>query len=120
MILCEIDGINDLLDAQMNDIVAIFNSHHAMSVQTSSSPDERAKLWKARKASFGAIGKISPSYCTQDACVPRSMLRQVLSHVAKIGEQFGLDDQQYLSRRRRECASDFCVTTNGMPPRSPT
>ena len=90
LILCEIDGINDLLDAQMNDIVHIFKSHRAMSVQTSSSPEERAKLWKARKASFGAIGKISPSYCTQDACVPRSMLRQVLSHVAKIGEKYGL------------------------------
>jgi len=90
LILCEIDGIEDLLDAQMLDIVAIFNAHHAMGVKTSSSPEERAKLWKARKASFGAIGKISPSYCTQDACVPRSMLRQVLKHVAQIGDKYGL------------------------------
>lgn len=90
LILCEIDGINELLDGQMNEIVQIFNAHRAMSVQTSSSPDERAKLWKARKASFGAIGKISPSYCTQDACVPRSMLRQVLTQVAEIGTKYGL------------------------------
>lgn len=48
------------------------------------------KLWKARKSAFGAIGKISPSYCTQDACVPRSMLRQVLAKVDEIGKAHGL------------------------------
>lgn len=90
LILCEIDGINELLDAQLQELVEIFNRHRAMDVQTSSSPDERARLWKARKASFGAIGKISPSYCTQDACVPRSMLRQVLARVAEIGTKYGL------------------------------
>lgn len=90
LILCEIDGIDDLLNAQMNDIVQIMNRHGAQSVQTSSDPEARAKLWKARKSAFGAIGKISPSYCTQDACVPRSMLRQVLSRVAEIGREFGL------------------------------
>lgn len=90
LILCEIDGINELLDAQLQELVDIFNRHNAMGVQTSASADERARLWKARKASFGAIGKISPSYCTQDACVPRSMLRQVLSQVAEIGTKYGL------------------------------
>lgn len=90
LILCEIDGIDELLDVQMNDIVAIMNKHRASSVETSSDPERRLKLWKARKSAFGAIGKISPSYCTQDACVPRSMLRQVLSRVAEIGSEFGL------------------------------
>ena len=66
------------------------NVHHAMSVQKSRDPDTRVKLWKARKHAFGAIGKISPSYCTQDACVPRSMLAQVLAKVDEIGKEHGL------------------------------
>jgi glycolate oxidase len=90
MILTEIDGIDDLLDNQMQQIVEISERNHAMSVETSSDPDERAKLWKARKGAFGAIGKISPSYCTQDACVPRSMLAQVLAKVDEIGREHGL------------------------------
>jgi glycolate oxidase len=90
MILTEIDGVDALLDDQMNQIVEISKRNNAMSVETSSDPDKRAKLWKARKGAFGAIGIISPSYCTQDACVPRSMLARVLSKVDEIGKEHGL------------------------------
>jgi len=90
LILTEIDGIDALLDDQMQQIVQISRNNHALSVETSSDPDKRAKLWKARKGAFGAIGKISPSYCTQDACVPRSMLAQVLAKVDEIGREHGL------------------------------
>jgi len=91
LILTEIDGIPDLLDGQASDIAAIFQAHHAFGVQTSGDPVRRAMLWKARKSAFGAIGKISHSYCTQDACVPRSMLAQVLKRIGEIGAEFGLD-----------------------------
>ena len=90
LLLCEIDGIEELLDAQRNEIVSIFKKHNAFEVQTSAEPERRAKLWKARKSAFGAIGRISPSYCTQDACVPRSRLREVLARVGEIGREFGL------------------------------
>jgi glycolate oxidase len=70
--------------------VAISRRYNAISVETSGDPARRAKLWKARKSAFGAIGKISPSYCTQDACVPRSKLAQVLQRVDEIGREHGL------------------------------
>lgn len=90
LLLTEIDGIDALLDGQMQEIIDISKRHHAISVESSSDPATRAKLWKARKSAFGAIGKISPSYCTQDACVPRSMLGPVLARVDEIGKQYGL------------------------------
>ncbi|MCS7033016.1 MAG: FAD-binding protein [Phycisphaerae bacterium] len=90
LLLCEIDGIDELLDAQMQELVAIFRRNHAFEVKTSADPVQRASLWKARKSAFGAIGKISPSYCTQDACVPRSRLREVLARIGEIGGRFGL------------------------------
>jgi glycolate oxidase len=90
LILCEIDGIDALLDAQMNEIVQIMKSRSAIGIDTSGDPAARAKLWKARKSAFGAIGRISPSYCTQDACVPRSQLAKVLQRVAEIGEKYNI------------------------------
>jgi glycolate oxidase len=90
MILTEIDGIDALLDAQMQDVIDISKRHNALSIEASSDPTTRGKLWKARKSAFGAIGKISPSYCTQDACVPRSRLGEVLAEVDRIGREFGL------------------------------
>jgi len=90
LILTEIEGIDSLLDGYMQQIVDICTRHHATSVQTSADATTRAKLWKARKSAFGAIGRISPSYCTQDACVPRSVLGPVLERIGQIGKQYGL------------------------------
>ena len=90
MILTEIDGIDALLDAQMQDVIDISKRHNAISIEASADPATRGKLWKARKSAFGAIGKISPSYCTQDACVPRSRLGEVLAEVDRIGKEYGL------------------------------
>jgi glycolate oxidase len=90
LILTEIDGIEPLLDGQMRFLEEIFRRHNAFKVEGTPDPDKRAKLWKARKSAFGAIGRISPSYCTQDACVPRSMLAPVLARIDEIGKEFGL------------------------------
>jgi glycolate oxidase len=90
LILTEIDGIDELLDAEMQQIVALMKKHGATSVESTRDEATRAKLWKARKGAFGAIGRISPSYCTQDACVPRSMLAAVLQRIDEIGREHGL------------------------------
>jgi glycolate oxidase len=90
LVLTEIDGLDALLDAQQDEIIEICRRNNATSVEASADPAQRAKLWKARKSAFGAIGKISPSYCTQDACVPRSKLAQVLARVDEIGQAYGL------------------------------
>jgi glycolate oxidase len=91
LVLTEIDGIEPLLDGQMREIAEIYQRHGAASVEMSADPATRAKLWKARKSAFGAIGRISRSYCTQDACVPRSMLARVLARIGEIGREHGLD-----------------------------
>jgi glycolate oxidase len=90
LLLTEIDGIDELLDGQAEQVADISRRHNAFDIQTSGDPAQRAKLWKARKAAFGAIGKISHSYCTQDACVPRSMLKSVLDEIDRIGREHGL------------------------------
>jgi glycolate oxidase len=90
LVLIEIDGIEALLDAQMADLVEICKRHRPMSVETSADPERRAALWKARKSAFGAIGRVSKSYCTQDACVPRSRLTEVLTRISEIGKRYGL------------------------------
>lgn len=90
LILTELDGIPELLDGYVEQLIAISRRHNVVSVQQSSDAEDRAKLWKARKSAFGAIGRISPSYCTQDACVPRSTLAQVLTEIDRIGKAHGL------------------------------
>jgi glycolate oxidase len=90
LILTEIDGIEELLDGQIERVAEMCRQNNALSIDMSADPEARAKLWKARKAAFGAIGRISRSYCTQDACVPRSRLAEVLQRIWEIGQEHGL------------------------------
>ena len=90
LLLIELDGVSNLVEAQIKRVAEICRMHHAVTTEQSNDPARRAALWKARKSAFGAIGRISHSYCTQDACVPRSMLADVLAKIEAIGREHGL------------------------------
>jgi glycolate oxidase len=51
---------------------------------------ERARFWKARKAAFPAMGRLSPNYFVQDGVIPRTKLPEVLDRIAALGEEYGL------------------------------
>jgi glycolate oxidase len=57
----------------------------AREVRRADSPKERQLLWKCRKQAFGAIGRLSPSYCTQDGVVPRTRLPEILDFITEVG-----------------------------------
>ncbi len=88
LLLIEIDGVEEALDEQIEVIASRCLEHGATELQRCADPGRRAELWSARKKAFGAIGRISRSYCTQDACVPRSMLPEVMEEIARIGERY--------------------------------
>ncbi len=90
LLLLEIDGIDQILDEQLNLIIDICKQNKGQDVKQCSDPKRRAELWSARKRAFGAIGRISHSYCTQDACVPRSKLPEAQENINKIGAKYGL------------------------------
>ena len=83
LLLIEVDGQDLGLDEDLAQIEAICRKNSATQFEASRDPKRRMDLWSARKRAFGAIGRVSPSYCTQDACVPRSKLPEV---IAKLGE----------------------------------
>jgi len=90
LLLLEVDGVDALLDEQMASIVEIAKANNARDITLCADPKRRVELWSARKKAFGAIGRVSHSYCTQDACVPRSKLPEVMAHVAELGKKYGI------------------------------
>ncbi len=90
LLLIEIDGLAEVLDDELQRIVMLCQKHRAQKVEFCSDPRRRMELWSARKKAFGAIGRISRSYCTQDACVPRSMLPVAMARISEIGAAHGL------------------------------
>ncbi len=90
ILLIEVDGLEAGLDAQRDRIVELCKQCGAREVRMAESAEERQKLWKCRKQAFGAIGRLSPSYCTQDGVVPRTQLPRILRRITEIGNQYGL------------------------------
>jgi glycolate oxidase len=87
ILLIEVDGLRAGLDEQRDRIVALCQKCGAREVRQAADAQERQKLWKCRKQAFGAIGRLSPSYCTQDGVVPRTKLPHILRRITEIGQK---------------------------------
>lgn len=85
VLLIEVDGLEAGLDEQRDRIVQLCEAAGAREVRQADTEKERQLLWKCRKQAFGAVGRLSPSYCTQDGVVPRTKLPEILRTISEIG-----------------------------------
>src|SRR5215471_12625206 len=90
VLIMEVDGLEAGLDADAERITAIARQNKAREVRRATSDAERLLLWKCRKQAFGAVGRLAPSYCTQDGVVPRTKLPHILREIQRIGTKHQL------------------------------
>ncbi len=90
VLIMEVDGLAAGLDADAERIEKIARRNRAREVRRANTEAERALLWKSRKQAFGAVGRLAPSYCTQDGVVPRTKLPEMLRKIQYIGERYNL------------------------------
>ena len=88
ILLIEVDGLEAGLDRQRDRIIELCKTCHAREVRLAADEKERQKLWKCRKQAFGAVGRLSPSYCTQDGVVPRTKLPYIFKRITEIGRKY--------------------------------
>lgn len=81
VLIIEIDGAAAGLAEAAERIESLCRDHGASRVRRAADDAERAALWKGRKRAFGAVGRLSPSYCTQDGVVPRTRLPEILERI---------------------------------------
>jgi glycolate oxidase len=90
VLIVELDGLAAGLDRQAERVVEICRQNQAREVRRARSDEERALLWKCRKRAFGAIGRLSPNFLTQDGVVPRSRLPQIMEFIQATSARYGL------------------------------
>ncbi len=88
VLIMEVDGLEAGLDADAERIIAIARKNRAREVRRASSEADRLLLWKSRKQAFGAVGRLAPSYCTQDGVVPRTKLPHILRFIQEISAKY--------------------------------
>jgi glycolate oxidase len=90
VLIMEVDGLAAGLDQDAEQITAIAKKNRAREVRKAGTEAERLLLWKSRKQAFGAVGRLAPSYCTQDGVVPRTQLPHILREITRIGGKYQL------------------------------
>jgi glycolate oxidase len=89
-LIVELDGPEAECDAGFAQVKEICERHGCTRLHIAGSAEERAAIWRGRKAAFAAVGRISPDYFVQDGVVPRTRLAEVLGRIADMGDEAGL------------------------------
>ena len=89
LLIVEVEGSPEEVNRLLADVVEIAKGFQPKVIEPSTSPEHSAKIWKGRKAAFGAIGRISDYYC-MDGTIPLSRMPEVLTHIAQICAGAGL------------------------------
>jgi len=90
VLIVELDGLAAGLDAQTERVMGLCRKNRAREVRLAGSDQERADLWKCRKRAFGAIGRLSPNFLTQDGVVPRSKLPEMMRFIQECSRKYAL------------------------------
>ncbi|HYB13430.1 MAG TPA: FAD-linked oxidase C-terminal domain-containing protein [Myxococcota bacterium] len=90
VLIVELDGANGLVAEQMQRVRQLVAAEGASGVEVARDTRERQRLWRARKAAFGALGRLAPDLYVHDAVVPRPKLPEVLEQILAIGVRHGL------------------------------
>ncbi|MCC5971714.1 MAG: FAD-binding protein [Pararhodobacter sp.] len=90
LLIIEVEGSDEEIDAQMALISAIARKHNPVELRESRSTDESARIWLGRKSAFGAMGQINDYMCL-DGTIPVSSLPHVLRRISEMSKDYGLD-----------------------------
>ncbi len=90
LLLVELDGPSSEVEVLMRAVQTLCHDNGAWEVRVAQSDQERALVWKGRKAAFAAVGRISPNYIVQDGVIPRTALPHLLTEIDRLSSAAGL------------------------------
>jgi glycolate oxidase len=89
-LLVELDGPATEVRSLGPAIDELCRAAGATEIRRAETPEQRALMWKGRKAAFAAMGRVSPDYYVQDGVIPRTKLPEVLRGIRELEAEYGL------------------------------
>ena len=90
VLIVELDGPLAQVEDDLRAVERICADAGAREQRVATSAEDRARVWRGRKAAFAAMGRISPDYYVQDGVVPRTRLGEVLRRIDELAAGEGL------------------------------
>jgi glycolate oxidase len=136
VLIVELDGPSVEVEELFGVVERVCRDHGATELLIARNADDRARIWKGRKAAFAAMGRVSPNYYVQDGVIPRTRLPDVLRRIRELEARSGLrignvfhagdgnlhplvlydERDEGAERRAEECAGEIlktCVAHGG-------
>ncbi len=89
-LIVELDGPEAECASRLDEVVSLCRVADAIEVRVARDEIERELFWKARRAAFGAMGRISTTYYVQDSVLPRTRLPEVLRLIDQLSAEYGM------------------------------
>ena len=90
IVLCEVDGDPDALDAVVARIGEDCEQHGALDVLAGQTPQERRALWEARRSISKSLRDAHRVKINEDLCVPRGAIGEMLRRVDTVSAEVGV------------------------------
>jgi glycolate oxidase len=90
LLLVELDGPEPEVAALMEEVAGLCRKNGAWEIRVAQTDEERALVWKGRKAAFASMGRLAPNYIVQDGVIPRTALPRLLEEIARLSAEAGL------------------------------
>jgi len=90
ILLVEVDGDPEGLDAQVRKIEKILEENKARTVMVAASAEEADKLWTARRSAVSAMARLRPNTALEDATVPVSNLTEMIRRTVEISKKYNV------------------------------
>ncbi|HEX6459963.1 MAG TPA: FAD-linked oxidase C-terminal domain-containing protein [Thermoleophilaceae bacterium] len=89
-LVVELDGSEAECEHRFKEVEKLCEGNGATSIRVAQDEDERQLIWKARKAAFAAMGRVSTHYYVQDGVIPRTRLSEVLERIDELSKEYGM------------------------------
>ena len=90
ILIVELEGEALEVEASFDRLRAVIEASGAYEIRVAQDDADRARIWKGRKETFSAIGRLSTDYITGDGVVPRTRLGRALAEIERLSAQYGL------------------------------
>jgi glycolate oxidase len=89
-LVVELDGSEAECEHRFEEVKEMCDRNNATGIRVAQNEEERAVIWKARKAAFAAMGRVSTHYYVQDGVIPRTRLPEVLARIDELSKEYGM------------------------------
>jgi D-lactate dehydrogenase (quinone) len=90
MLMIEVDGPADMLDAAEQAVTAAAHGDALLSLETAQTEAEIRGLWQARKALSPALRKVAPRKINEDVVVPVSRMGELITGLQALSREYGI------------------------------